>query len=90
MHSRSRLSEARYKAGIESYLSVLVAQGLVYSAQQGLISLHTARLGNLSDGRKEGRMVESNEANEIPPGHTSAFCDGCGQPAALANRGAAC
>ncbi|MCZ2075416.1 MAG: efflux transporter outer membrane subunit [Bryobacteraceae bacterium] len=42
-----RLSEARYKAGIDSYLSVLVAQRLMYSAQQGLISLRMARLGNL-------------------------------------------
>ncbi|HEU0138110.1 MAG TPA: efflux transporter outer membrane subunit [Bryobacteraceae bacterium] len=42
-----RLSEARYKAGIDSYLSVLVAQRLMYSAQQGLIGLRMARLGNL-------------------------------------------
>ena len=42
-----RLSDARYKAGIDSYLTVLVAQRSLYSAQQGLISLHLARLSNL-------------------------------------------
>jgi multidrug efflux system outer membrane protein len=31
-----RLSDARYKAGIDSYLSVLVAQRSLYGAQQGL------------------------------------------------------
>lgn len=34
-----RLSDARYRAGIDSYLSVLVAQRSMYVAQQGLISL---------------------------------------------------
>lgn len=42
-----RLSDARYKAGIDSYLSVLVAQRSLYGAQQGLISVRFARLGNL-------------------------------------------
>ena len=42
-----RLSEARYKAGIDSYLSVLIAQRSLYGAQQGLVSLRMARLGNL-------------------------------------------
>jgi len=42
-----RLSEARYKAGIDSYLSVLVAQRSLYSARQVLVSLRLARLGNL-------------------------------------------
>jgi multidrug efflux system outer membrane protein len=41
------LSDARYKAGIDSYLSVLVAQRSLYGAQQGLISLRLARLSNL-------------------------------------------
>ena len=41
------LAEARYKAGIESYLSVLVAQRSLYGAQQGLVSLRMARLGSL-------------------------------------------
>jgi len=61
LESAFRLSEARYQAGIDSYLSVLVAQRSLYVAQQGLISLHVARLGNqvnlykvLGGGRVEG------------------------------------
>ncbi|MCC7175829.1 MAG: efflux transporter outer membrane subunit [Bryobacterales bacterium] len=42
-----RLSEARYQAGIDSYLNVLVAQRSLYGAQQGLVSLRLARLTNL-------------------------------------------
>ena len=42
-----RLSEARYKAGIDSYLSVLIAQRSLYGAQQGLVSLRVARQSNL-------------------------------------------
>jgi len=42
-----RLSEARYKAGVDSYLSVLVAQRSLYGAQQGLVNLRLARLSNL-------------------------------------------
>jgi multidrug efflux system outer membrane protein len=42
-----RLSEARYKAGIDSYLSVLVSQRAMYVSQQGLVSLRLARLSNL-------------------------------------------
>ena len=42
-----RLSEARYKAGIDSYLSVLIAQRSVYTAQQQLVGVRLARLSNL-------------------------------------------
>lgn len=42
-----RLSDARYKAGIDSYLSVLVAQRSLYGAQQALVSTRLARLSNL-------------------------------------------
>jgi multidrug efflux system outer membrane protein len=42
-----RLSDARYKAGIDSYLSVLVAQRSLYAAQQALVNLRLARLSNL-------------------------------------------
>jgi multidrug efflux system outer membrane protein len=42
-----RLSEARYKAGIDGYLSVLVSQRALYVSQQGLVSLRLARLSNL-------------------------------------------
>jgi multidrug efflux system outer membrane protein len=42
-----RLSEARYKGGIDSYLSVLVAQRSLYAAQQQLVGVRFARLSNL-------------------------------------------
>jgi multidrug efflux system outer membrane protein len=42
-----RLSEARYTAGIDSYLSVLVAQRSLYAAQQRLVDIRLARLINL-------------------------------------------
>ncbi len=42
-----RLSEARYKGGIDSYLSVLVAQRSLNAAQQQLVGTRLARLSNL-------------------------------------------
>jgi outer membrane protein, multidrug efflux system len=42
-----RLSEARYQGGVDSYLSVLVAQRLLYNAQQQMVGLRLARLSNL-------------------------------------------
>jgi multidrug efflux system outer membrane protein len=42
-----RLSEARYKGGIDSYLGVLVAQRSLYAAQQRLVDVRLARLSNL-------------------------------------------
>jgi outer membrane protein, multidrug efflux system len=42
-----RLTDARYKAGIDNYLNVLVAQRSLYSAQQTLVSLRLSRLSNL-------------------------------------------
>jgi multidrug efflux system outer membrane protein len=42
-----RLSTARYNAGVDSYLSVLVAQRALYAAEQGLVSVRLARLSNL-------------------------------------------
>ncbi len=42
-----RLSEARYRSGIASYLNVLDAQRSLYSAQQGLIAVRLSRLNNL-------------------------------------------
>lgn len=42
-----RLSEARYRGGIDSYLSVLVAQRSFYVAQQQLVGVRFARLSNL-------------------------------------------
>ena len=42
-----RLSEARYKAGIDGYLGVLVAQRALFVAQQGLVSVRFAEHANL-------------------------------------------
>jgi multidrug efflux system outer membrane protein len=42
-----RLSETLYKAGMDSYLSVLVAQRSMYAAQQRLVDIRLARLSNL-------------------------------------------
>ena len=41
-----RLSLARYKEGIDSYLSVLDAQRSLFAAQEGLIRLRLAKLAN--------------------------------------------
>lgn len=42
-----RISEARYHAGIDSYLTVLIAQRALYSGQQGMVSLRLASQSNL-------------------------------------------
>jgi multidrug efflux system outer membrane protein len=42
-----RLSDARYRNGIDSYLNVLDAQRSNYSSQQGLIGIQLSRLINL-------------------------------------------
>jgi outer membrane protein, multidrug efflux system len=41
------LSRARFEKGIDSYLSVLVSQRSMYSAQQGLVNTRLTRLQNL-------------------------------------------
>ncbi len=42
-----RLSEARYKAGIDGYLGVLVAQRALFGAQQALVGVRLAEQQNL-------------------------------------------
>ena len=42
-----RLTEARYKTGVDNYLSVLVTQRSLYSGEQSLVSLRLSRLSNL-------------------------------------------
>lgn len=42
-----RLSEARYKAGLDSYLGVLVAQRSLIAAQQALVGVRLAERANL-------------------------------------------
>ena len=41
-----KLSNARFRAGIDSYLTVLDAQRSAYSAEQGLLLLQQADLNN--------------------------------------------
>ena len=43
-----RLADARYRAGINNYLTVLDSQRSMYAAKQGLISVDLARLANLA------------------------------------------
>lgn len=45
---RYDLSEQRYKAGVDSFLTVLLAQQELFSAQQQLITARLARLNNLT------------------------------------------
>ncbi len=42
-----RLTDARYKAGLDNYLNVLVTQRSLYGGQQTLVNLRLARLSNL-------------------------------------------
>jgi multidrug efflux system outer membrane protein len=42
-----RLYDARYKAGIDSYLGVLVAQRALFTAQQALVNVRLAEQANL-------------------------------------------
>ena len=46
---RYEISEARYRSGIESYLSVLSAQQDLYATQQQLVELRFSRLANLAE-----------------------------------------
>lgn len=41
-----KLSTARFRAGIDSYLTVLDAQRSAYTAQQGLLVLEQTKLNN--------------------------------------------
>ncbi|HEY9104327.1 AdeC/AdeK/OprM family multidrug efflux complex outer membrane factor [Chitinimonas sp.] len=41
------LSEARFRKGVDSYLTLLDAQRTLYSAEQGLITIRQSRQGNL-------------------------------------------
>ena len=42
-----RLTDARYRAGIDNYLNVLVTQRSLYGGQQALVTIRLARLSNL-------------------------------------------
>ena len=45
--SRYNLADARYRNGVDNYLTVLLAQQDLYAAQQNLVTLHLSRLSNL-------------------------------------------
>jgi len=47
MDKTYQLASARYRAGLDGYLSVLDAQRSLYAVQQGLIGLRLAKYGNL-------------------------------------------
>lgn len=46
---RYQLAERRYRAGIDSYVTLLAAQRDLYRAQQGLIDAQLERLANVAD-----------------------------------------
>ena len=43
----SRLSDARFKAGLDGYLGVLVAQQALFNAQRGAVGVRLAEQANL-------------------------------------------
>ena len=46
---RFQLTDARYRQGVDNYLSVLLAQQDLYAAQQRLLEFQAARLVNAVD-----------------------------------------
>jgi multidrug efflux system outer membrane protein len=78
------LAEARYKAGIDGYLNVLVAQRALYAAQEGLVNVRLARRSNLvalykvlGGGVQAGVPTAPSPPGGSPtPGSTSTESDG--------------
>ena len=65
-----KLSSARFRAGIDSYLSVLDAQRLSYNSEQGLLLIEQANLNNQIELYKTlggGLKVNSNDAVFMQP-----------------------
>lgn len=61
-----RLSEARFRAGIDSYLTVLDAQRASYSAEQGLLLLEQANLNNQVELYKTlGGGLKANTSDQV-------------------------
>ena len=61
-----KLSNARFRAGIDSYLTVLDAQRTSYSAEQGLLLLEQANLNNQVEVYKTlGGGLKANTADQI-------------------------
>ncbi|KGT48255.1 MULTISPECIES: multidrug efflux RND transporter AdeIJK outer membrane channel subunit AdeK [Acinetobacter] len=65
-----RLSNARFRAGIDSYLTVLDAQRTTYSAEQGLLLLEQANLNNQVELYKSlggGLKANTSDVVQYPP-----------------------
>ncbi|WP_160243707.1 multidrug efflux RND transporter AdeIJK outer membrane channel subunit AdeK [Acinetobacter indicus] len=61
-----RLSEARFRAGINSYLTVLDAQRASYAAEQGLLLLEQANLNNQVELYKTlGGGLKANTSDQV-------------------------
>ncbi|WP_075174407.1 multidrug efflux RND transporter AdeIJK outer membrane channel subunit AdeK [Acinetobacter indicus] len=61
-----RLSEARFRAGIDSYLTVLDAQRASYAAEQGLLLLEQANLSNQVELYKTlGGGLKANTSDQV-------------------------
>ncbi|KJV44398.1 multidrug efflux RND transporter AdeABC outer membrane channel subunit AdeK [Acinetobacter indicus] len=61
-----RLSEARFRAGIDSYLTVLDAQRASYAAEQGLLLLEQANLNNQVELYKTlGGGLKANNSDQV-------------------------
>ena len=68
-----RLSNARFRAGIDSYLTVLDAQRTSYTAEQGLLLLEQANMNNQVEIYKTlGGGVKANTADVIQQQPSSA------------------
>ena len=68
-----KLSNARFRAGIDSYLTVLDAQRSAYSAEQGLLLLQQANLNNQVELYKTlGGGLKTNTSDTVTPQPSSA------------------
>ena len=62
-----KLSNARFRAGIDSYLTVLDAQRASYAAEQGLLLLEQANLNNQVEVYKTlGGGLKVNTTDTLP------------------------
>ncbi len=68
-----KLSNARFRAGIDSYLTVLDAQRSAYSAEQGLLLLQQANLNSQVELYKTlGGGLKANTSETVNPQPSSA------------------
>ncbi|VWD38396.1 multidrug transporter [Burkholderia lata] len=75
--SAYRLSDVRYREGVDGYVSVLVNQRSLYDAQQNLVKVRLARMSNTVDpyralgGGWQDRTVKADVSTDRaahPPG----------------------